>query len=94
MEHTRIYLVENEQTIGNFKIKTRIGLAKEGLWQSVVSDIFTFFMILLSFGVNAYYIHSKLVSILLLFMFIFMSTEKHKVLSKNEFLELVNKELK
>lgn len=84
----KIYITEYNKTMGNKIYKYRGAIVKESLMQSVLSDLFTFGTIVLSFAVNAYFIHSRLLSGLLLsaFLFMLMSTKK-EIVTKEEFLK-------
>ena len=95
MTKKTINLFESESKIGNTKIIYKGGIVKENLLSSILSDTYTFAILLLSFWVNQQYIHSRIVSVILLLSFLvqcFWGTNKRRV-SKDEFIEIMNKHL-
>lgn len=90
-----IILSENEITLGDKTIQSRIGLMKESMFSSIISDTYTFGIMLLSFWVNQQYIHSKTVSVILLFCFLFSLSfgTKTKKVTKEEFKKYVEEVL-
>ena len=91
-----INLFESESKIGNTKVIYKGGIIKENLLSSILSDTYTLGILLLSFWVNQQYIHSRIVSIILLLSFLlqcFWGTNKKRV-SKDEFIKIMNEYLK
>ena len=87
-----INLFESESKIGNTKVIYKGGIVKENLLSSILSDTYTFGILLLSFWVNQQYIHSRIVSVILLLAFLFQcfrGTNKKRV-SKDEFVKIMN----
>lgn len=90
-----INLFESESKIGNTRVIYKGGIVKENLLSSILSDTYTFGILLLSFWVNQQYIHSRIVSIILLLSFLlqcFWGTNKKRV-SKDEFIKIMNEHL-
>ena len=90
-----INLFESESKIGNTKVIYKGGIIKENLLSSILSDTYTFAILLFSFWINQQYIHSRLVSIILLLSFLvqcFWGTNKKRV-SKDEFVKIMNEHL-
>lgn len=95
MTKKTINLFESESKIGNTKIIYKGGIVKENLLSSILSDTYTFGILLLSFWINQQYIHSRIVSVILLLSFLvqcFGGTNKRRI-SKDEFIEIMNKHL-
>jgi hypothetical protein len=90
-----IHLVESKKTVGNITTIYKGAIVKEGLVQSIISDFFTFGIMVFSFWVNCQFIHSKILSCILLFCFIFLLcfSENKQVVSKEEFKKIMNKHL-
>lgn len=91
-----INLFESESNIGDKKIIYKGGIIKENLLSSILSDTYTYGILLLSFWVNQQYIHSRIVSVILLLAFLlqcFWGTNKKRV-SKDEFIKIMNEYLK
>ena len=90
-----INVFESESKIGNTKVIYKGGIIKENLLSSILSDTYTFGILLFSFWINQQYIHSRLVSIILLLSFLvqcFWGTNKKRV-SKDEFIKIMNEHL-
>lgn len=90
-----IHLVERKKTVGNTTIIYKGAIIKSSLVQSILSDFFTFGILVFSFWVNCQFIHSKILSCILLFCFIFhlcFCGNKQEV-SKEEFIKIMNKHL-
>jgi hypothetical protein len=90
-----INLFESESKIGNTRVIYKGGIVKENLLSSILSDTYTFGVLLLSFWINQQYIHSRIVSTILLLAFLlqcFWGTNKKRV-SKDEFLKIMNEHL-
>lgn len=90
-----INLYEQETQIGNTKIIYKGGVVKENLISSIISDTYTFGILLFSFWVNQQYIQSKIVSCILLFSFLislFADSKKRKV-SKEDFKKIMDEYL-
>jgi hypothetical protein len=83
---------EQEQQIGNLKVIYKAGIVKENLMSSIITDTYTFGILLFSFWVNSQFIHSKIVSCILLFCFLFTlnSAKRKKMISKEEFKKIMN----
>lgn len=91
-----INMIENETKIGNTKVIYKGGIVKESLFSSIISDTYTFGTLLLSFWVNQQFIHSKIVSVILLFSFLlnlFWGTNKKRV-STEEFKKIMEEYLR
>lgn len=95
MNKTIINYYEQEQQVGNLKVIYKGGIVKESLMSSIISDTYTFGMLLFSFWVNSQFIHSKIVACILLFCFLFnlCSAERRKRISKEEFKKIMNEYL-
>lgn len=96
MSRKVITMYEETSTFGNKTIIYKGGIVKESLLSSILSDTYTYGILLLSFWVNQAFIHSRIVSTILLFSFIFslfFSTNKKNV-SKEEFKKIMNEHLK
>lgn len=65
---------------------------RENLLQSILSDICTFSFILISFGINQYFIHSRMVSFILLIIFIVFMYSKTitRRISIDEFKKIID----
>ena len=87
-----IYLCEKEITILDNHYLCKIAIVKESLLESILSDVFTYFIMLLSFGINQYFIHSRMVSFVILIMFIVFLTVQgtHKRVSTEEYKKIVD----
>lgn len=85
-----IYLYEKETTILDKHYLYRTAIVKESLLESILSDIFTYFIMLLSFGVNQYFIHSRMVSFVILIMFILYLNSGYKRVSSEEYKKIVD----
>lgn len=87
-----IYLCEKETTILDKHYLCRTAIVKESLLESILSDAFTYFIMLLSFGINQYFIHSRMVSFVMLIMFIVFLTAQgtHKRVSSEEYKKIVD----
>lgn len=85
-----IYLYEKETTILDKHYLYRTAIVKESLLESILSDVFTYFIILLSFGVNQYFIHSRMVSFVILIMFILYLNSGYKRVSSEEYKKIVD----
>ena len=86
---------EEEHKIGDLKTIYKAGIVKENFISSILSDTYTFGILVLSFWVNQTYIHSRMLSCILLFCFLFnlnFSTRKKRV-SKEEFKNIMNEYL-
>ena len=96
MDKPIIYNIESESEIGNLKVKTKASMVRESLLHSIVSDTYTFGILLFSFWVNQTFIHSKMVSCILLFSFLFTAAfiTKRQKLTKEEFKEKMEEFLK
>lgn len=72
-----------------------IGLIKESMLASIISDTYTFGIMILSFWINYHYIHSRLVSGILLFCFLLNAAwgTKKKLVTKEEFKKIVDEYL-
>jgi hypothetical protein len=90
-----IHLVESQKTLGNTTIIYKGAIIKSSLVQSIISDFFTFGIMVFSFWVNYQFIHSKILSCILLFCFIFQlcCCKNKQVVSKEEFIKIMNKHL-
>lgn len=90
-----IHLVESKKTVGNTTTIYKGAIIKDGLVESIISDFFTFGIMVFSFWVNYQFIHSKILSCILLFCFIFTlcSCTDRQVVSKEEFIKIMNKHL-
>lgn len=84
----RIYLTENEYKLGDKTFKYKGAIVKESLLESVLSDLFTFGCLVLSFALNQFFVHSKILTSILIIMFFFIlnSTKKENI-TKEEFLK-------
>lgn len=90
-----INMFENETNIGNTRVIYKGGIVKESLLSSIISDTYSFGSVLLSFWVNQQFIHSKIVSVILLFAFmlsLFWGTNKKRV-STEEFKKIMEEYL-
>lgn len=90
-----IIITEENIKIGNTNIIYRGAIIRESLLSSILSDIFTFGTLLFSFWVNYNFIHSKILSCILLLSFLFslnFSTKKERV-SKEEFKRIMEEVL-
>lgn len=86
----RIYLTEGEYKLGNKIFQYKGAIVKENLLSSILSDLFTFFSLVSSFALNEFFIHSKLLAVILTIMFIFMlSSTKKEYITKEEFLKKI-----
>ena len=87
--------VINFYEVKNDKIIYKAGIIKESMLSSIISDIFTFLMIISSFWINAHFIHSRAMSVLLLFMLIFSFNfgSRKRNLTKEEFKKVMNQYL-
>ena len=87
-----IYLYEKEYTISDQHYLCRTAIVKESLLESILSDVFTYFIMLLSFGINQFFIHSRMVSFVILIIFILYLTVKceHKRVSTKEYKKIVD----
>lgn len=87
-----IYLCEKETTILNKHYLCRTAIVEESLLESILSDVFTYFIMLLSFGINQFFIHSRMVSFVILIMFFVFLTVKctHKRVSAEEYKKIVD----
>ena len=92
---TRIVMYEDESKCGNTKVVYKAGIVKESLLASILSDTYTYGILILSFWINQQYIHSKIVSCILLFSFIFTLyfSSKKEVVSKEQFKKVMNEYL-
>lgn len=65
---------------------------RENLLQSILSDICTFSFILISFGINQYFIHSRMVSFILLIIFLVFMHSKTitRRISIDEFKKIID----
>jgi hypothetical protein len=94
MNKTIINYYEQERQVGNLKVIYKGGIVKENLMSSIITDTYTFGILLLSFWVNSQFIHSKIVSCILLFCFLFtLNSAKKKRISKEEFKKIMNEYL-
>lgn len=86
-----IYVTEENIKVGNTNIIYKGAIIKENLLSSIFSDVFTFGTLLLSFWINYSFIHSKLLSCILLFCFLFSLNygTKKKIVSKEEFKKIM-----
>jgi hypothetical protein len=86
---------ENIYNYGNKIIIYKAGIVKESLLSSILSDTYTFGILIFSFWVNHQFIQSRIVSSILLFCFIlsliFKSAER--TISKEEFKQKMDKYL-
>ena len=90
-----INMFESETNIGKTRVIYKGGIVKENLLSSIISDTYSFGSVLLSFWVNQQFIHSKIVSIILLFSFLlslFWGTNKKRV-STEEFKKIMEEYL-
>lgn len=87
-----IYLCEKETTILDKHYLCRTAIVKESLLESILSDVFTYFIMLLSFGINQYFIHSRMVLFVILIMFILYLTVEggYKRVSSEEYKKIVD----
>ena len=86
-----IIITEENINVGKTNIIYRGAIIRESLLSSVLSDAFTFGTLLFSFWVNYNFIHSKLLSCILLLSFLFsldFGTKKKRV-SKEEFKKIM-----
>lgn len=90
-----INLYENISTVGDKTIIYKGGIVKENLLSSILSDTYTYGVLLFSFWFNQQYINSRIINGILLFSFLFSlfySTGK-RIVSKEEFKEIMGKYL-
>ena len=90
MKNQVLYLYDKKLELQNATIITKIGMVRESLLSSVLSDIFTFIMLISLFCANAYFIHSRLFSVLILVMFFVTAKRGTKKVTKDELLKILN----
>jgi hypothetical protein len=76
--------------------KAKMGLVRESLLSSIISDTYSFGIILFSFWINQQYIQSRMVSAILLFAFIlslFYASTRRRITAE-EFKKITEKYLK
>lgn len=84
----RIYLTEKEYELGNRVFKYKGAIVKESLFESILSDLFTFGCLVSSFALNQFFVHSKILTSILIIMFFFMlNSIKKENITKEEFLK-------
>lgn len=76
----RIYLTEKSLKLGNRIFEYKGVIVRESLLESILSDLFTFGCLVSSFALNQFFVHSKILTSILIIMFLFMlnSTKKRK----------------
>lgn len=84
----RIYLTEKSLKLGNRIFEYKGVIVRESLLESILSDLFTFGCLVSSFALNQFFVHSKILTSILIIMFLFMlnSTKKENI-TKEEFLK-------
>lgn len=89
-----INFYEQECEVGNKKVIYKGAIIKESLISSILSDTYTFGILLLSFYINQTYVHSKLLAGILLILFLFqLNSAKKKRVTKEEFKKIMNEYL-
>lgn len=86
---------ENINKCGDKTIIYKAGIVKESLLASIISDTYTFGILIFSFWINQQFIQSRVVSGILLFAFLFSLFFKsnERTVSKEEFKKIMDKYL-
>ena len=92
MKKPVLFVLSETKEINGIKYICEFGYIKESLIYSIISDLFTFGILILGFYINHFYIGSKLLSLILLTCFLVManSTKKMKISNKEEFMKRFN----